>query len=181
MSATMASAWPLSAQAPSTLAAGPDNTAPTGRRSARATLTSVPSPCTSISGASMRCRASVWRTASISAFTNETMRALSAAVNARRGAPRLEASSWPQVTGLSHSRSTHARNCSSCAGLRTPKLAEIANADTRGAWRSIAAQAMASSSGATANPPASCPPGKATMASAPSSSTRPLDLICAAS
>ena len=34
MSATIASAWPLSAQAPSTLAAGPDNTVPTGRLSA---------------------------------------------------------------------------------------------------------------------------------------------------
>jgi hypothetical protein len=76
---------------------------PTGRRNARAALTSVPSPWTIISGASMPCCTSVWRTASIKAFTCETMRASSAAVNARCGAPRLEASSWPQVTGLSHS------------------------------------------------------------------------------
>ena len=33
----------------------------------------------------------------------------------------------------------------------------------------------------TGLPPASCPPGKETMASLPSSSTKPLDLICASS
>ena len=154
---------------------------PTGRCSALCTLIRLPSPLTIISGASIRRAASVLRTEPISNVTCEIMRALSATVMARRGAPRLDASSWPQVTGLSHNSSTRARRRNSCAGLRTPKLAEIAKADTRGAWRTMALRAAGSSRGVNSKPPASCPPGKATMASLPSNSVRPLALTCAAS
>jgi hypothetical protein len=127
-----------------------------------------------------RC-ASVFCTDSIRALVCETMRALSAAVKARLGAPRLEASSCPQVTGLSHSSCTQARSCNSCAGLRVANPAEMAKAETRWAWRAMAARAAASSMGCTSHPPASCPPASDSMASLPSSSTKPLFLICAAS
>ena len=100
-------------------------------------------------------------------------------------AAQIKASGLADLLGaeaiVSLSSSTQARNCNSCSGLRTPKLAEIANADTRGAWRWIAERDAASSSGVNAAPPASCPPGSDTMASAPSKSARPLALIWAAS
>ena len=181
ISATMALATPLRAQAPITLAAGPLSTVPTGRASALAALISVPSPLTIISGASILRVCRVRLTESISAFTCVIMRALSATVMARRGAPRLLANSWPQVTGLSVSSVTHSRNCNSCCGLRTAKLAEIAKALTRGACLRMAALDASSSNGVMALPPASCPPGSDTMASDPSNSTMPLALICAAS
>ena len=102
-------------------------------------------------------------------------------MSARRGAPRLDANSWPHVTGTSHNSFTHARTCISCAGLRTPNVAEIAKAETRFLWFRIAARVAASSSVWVGNPPASCPPGKQTIASLPRRSTSPLLLTCSAS
>ena len=181
ISATMALSSPLKAQAPSTLAAGPDKTVLTGRCKALCTLMSEPSPLTSISGASIWRAASVRCTESIRVLTCEIMRALRAAVSARRGAPRLEASSCPQVTGVSLCSCTQARNWFSCAGLRTAKVAEIANADTRPACLTMAARQAASSSAHKGRPAASCPPARLSIASRPSKSPSPLVLICCAS
>ena len=181
MSATMAFCRPLSAHAPSTLAAGPDKTVLTGRCRALATLISEPSPLTIISGASICRWARVRCTESIRVLTCEIMRAFSAAVSARRGAPRLDASSWPQVTGTSHSSCTQARTCISWAGLRTAKVAEIAKAETRLACLAMAARQAASSSAASATPPASWPPGRLSIASIPSRSSSPLVLTWCAS
>ena len=69
MSATMARRRPLRAQAPITLAAGPESTVVTGCCSALAALTTLPSPRTTISGASMPRAASVACTDSISVWT----------------------------------------------------------------------------------------------------------------
>ena len=181
MSAMMAFWVPASAHAPSTLAAGPDSTVATGRCSALCTLTKLPSPLTTISGAWIPRSLSVARTDSIMRCTKGIIRAFSAVVRARRGAPKLLASSWPQVTGLSHSSRTQARSCISWARLRTAKVPEMANALTRLTWAWMAALAAASSNAHRACPAASCPPAKETIASWPNSSIKPLALICRSS
>ena len=104
------------------------------------------------------------------------MRAFRAAVIARRGAPRLDDSSCPQLTGRCVSSRTQARIWISCAGLRTLKVAEIAKAETRGVCATMAARAAASSSSCVGLPIASWPPASCTTASAPSNSTSLLAL-----
>ena len=59
MSATIPLPVPLSAQAPTTLAAGPESTVPTGSCRAFAMPISEPLPLTIISGASIRCAARI--------------------------------------------------------------------------------------------------------------------------
>ena len=93
MSATIALSSPDNWQAPITLAAGPESTVPIGFSIALSRLASEPSPLTSISGASILWRARIFCTEVINSLIGGTMRAFRAAVSARRGAPRLEASS----------------------------------------------------------------------------------------
>ncbi|MNE74559.1 hypothetical protein D3C80_1706450 [compost metagenome] len=94
-------------------------------------LTSEPSPLTIISGAWISSLASRPWTESINWLTWAIMRAFSAAVSARRGAPSDDASSWPQLTGLPARLLTSSCTRSSWQGLRTLKLAEMAKAETR--------------------------------------------------
>ena len=149
MSDMMKSRRPQSHEAPTRLAAGPDNTVSMGRSATRSARASVPSPFTIISGQSMPSSAMDLRTAVISMEMREMSLALSTAVSARRGASSDEVSSVDSVTGLPVTRATRSRAACSCAGLRTAKADAMAKAST-GMAAAAASSATASSRCASA-------------------------------
>ena len=174
----MAFSAPDIAQAPITLAAGPDKIVVTGCTKAVAALTMEPSPLTIISGAVIASSSRMACTAVIKAWIKGIMRAFKLAVRARLGAPRLVANSWPQVTGIPVSSLTNACKRNSWVGLRTPNWAETENADTLSLLARIAALAASSSNASRACPLALCPPDKRIICSSSKISRKPLLVTC---
>ena len=88
------------------LAAGPEWIVSTGVRAANSSLISVPSPRTTISGASIRRRSMARRTAMMKSCSTASSEAFSAAVVARSTEPSLVESWWPSTIGRSQMRET---------------------------------------------------------------------------
>ncbi|NIV35434.1 MAG: hypothetical protein GWN58_40060 [Anaerolineae bacterium] len=83
------------------LAAGPEWMVSTGVRAANSSLISVPSPRTTISGASIWRRSMARRTAMTKSCSTASSEALRAAVVARSTEPSRVESWWPSTTGRS--------------------------------------------------------------------------------
>ncbi len=112
-------------------------------------------PAASVIGASISWRARIFCTEPINSLIGGTMRAFSAAVSARLGAPRLEASSCPQMTGMPVNSVTIFLSRTSWLELRVPNMLEIAKAETWSLSFSMASCAAVSSSGECSLPTAS--------------------------